>query len=249
MLKQFVDAIAAGDQKQLRASLAPTVTIEGLELSARNCQRSFGTRRIKAAKRDALAKCLVSLATPPTWTVPMVLGSGSVFTASIPLDCVTYEFELRARKGVIGVSSISAFTVCAEGGEEGGVVGGFMDGTLHAPPPPPPSVAPPPPRPPLNVPPTLLEGSRIAGNKIIVPDDATKAAITDSGKAKIIASFKLCVDPGGAVTTITLLKPSGFAAYDAKLRREMQVWKYKPYLVNGKAVPVCTAVTFIYSQQ
>ena len=26
-------------------------------------------------------------------------------------------------------------------------------------------------------------------------------------------------------------------------------WRYKPYLVNGKAVPVCTAVTFIYSQK
>ena len=26
-------------------------------------------------------------------------------------------------------------------------------------------------------------------------------------------------------------------------------WKYSPYMVNGKAVPVCTAVTFIYSQK
>jgi hypothetical protein len=29
----------------------------------------------------------------------------------------------------------------------------------------------------------------------------------------------------------------------------MRNWRYKPYLVNGKAVPVCTAVTFIYSQK
>jgi hypothetical protein len=26
-------------------------------------------------------------------------------------------------------------------------------------------------------------------------------------------------------------------------------WRYKPYNVNGKPVPVCTAVTFIYSQK
>ena len=26
-------------------------------------------------------------------------------------------------------------------------------------------------------------------------------------------------------------------------------WRYRPYNVNGKAVPVCTAVTFIYSQR
>ena len=27
----------------------------------------------------------------------------------------------------------------------------------------------------------------------------------------------------------------------------MRAWKYKPLLANGRAVPVCTAVTFIYS--
>jgi hypothetical protein len=31
--------------------------------------------------------------------------------------------------------------------------------------------------------------------------------------------------------------------------REMRQWAYRPYLINGKPVPVCTAVTFIYSQQ
>jgi hypothetical protein len=28
----------------------------------------------------------------------------------------------------------------------------------------------------------------------------------------------------------------------------MNAWKYRPFMVNGKAVPVCTAVTFIYTQ-
>ena len=31
-----------------------------------------------------------------------------------------------------------------------------------------------------------------------------------------------------------------------KMRNE---WRYKPNMVNGKAVPVCTAVTFNYSQK
>ncbi len=135
-----------------------------------------------------------------------------------------------------------------EGGVEGGVVGGDVNGVMGAPPPPPPP--PPPPAPPQNVPPTLLEGSRIAGEKQIVPDDVTKTEIQRSGKDKIIGSFKLCINAGGAVTSVKMLKGTGFPAYDNKIQSKMNSeWKYKPYAVNGRAVPVCTAVTFIYSQK
>jgi len=100
------------------------------------------------------------------------------------------------------------------------------------------------------VPPTLLEGSRIAGEKQIIPDDVTKTEIQRSGKDKIIGSFKLCINAGGEVTSVSMLKSTGFGAYDSRIQGKMRgEWKYKPYAVNGKAVPVCTAVTFIYSQK
>jgi protein TonB len=135
-----------------------------------------------------------------------------------------------------------------EGGVEGGVLGGDINGVMGAPPPPPPP--PPPPAAPQNVPPTLLEGSRIAGEKQIVPDDVTKTEIQRSGKDKLIGSFKLCINSGGSVTSVKMLKSSGFPAYDSKIQRKMSTeWKYRPYAVNGRAVPVCTAVTFIYSQK
>jgi len=55
---------------------------------------------------------------------------------------------------------------------------------------------------------------------------------------------------GGAVTSVKMLKGTGFPAYDNKIQSKMNgEWKYKPYAVNGRAVPVCTAVTFIYSQK
>ncbi|MBL9019412.1 MAG: hypothetical protein JNL83_34810 [Myxococcales bacterium] len=134
------------------------------------------------------------------------------------------------------------------GGVAGGVVGGDINGVVGAPPPPPPP--PPPPAPPQNVPPTLLEGSRVAGDKMIVPDDVTKTEIQRSGKDKIIGSFKLCINAGGEVTSVNMLKSTGFPAYDSKITGKMRgEWKYRPYAVNGKAVPVCTAVTFIYSQK
>jgi len=134
------------------------------------------------------------------------------------------------------------------GGVAGGVVGGDINGVAGAPPPPPPP--PPPPAPPQNVPPTLLEGSRVAGEKMIVPDDNTKTEIQRSGKDKLIGSFKLCLNLSGEVTSVTMLKSTGFPAYDGKIQGKMRgEWKYRPYAVNGKAVPVCTAVTFIYSQK
>lgn len=134
-----------------------------------------------------------------------------------------------------------------EGGEEGGVEGGVVGGYVLAPPPPPP---PPPPSAgaPRNVPPALLEGSRIAGEKNIVPDDPDKVQITRSGKGRLIGSWKLCVSDAGDVSEVKLLKSSGFPGYDRKLETEMWNWRYRPFLVNGKPVPVCTAITFIYSQ-
>lgn len=132
-----------------------------------------------------------------------------------------------------------------EGGEEGGVAGGVAGGVVGAPPPPP---APPPA--PQNVPPTMLEGSRIAGDKLIAPDDVTKVEIQRSGKDRIVGSFKLCLTVDGTIDKVSVIKPTGFQAYDTKITNKIRSdWRYRPYVVNGKAVPVCTAVTFIYSQR
>jgi hypothetical protein len=96
----------------------------------------------------------------------------------------------------------------------------------------------------------MLEGSRIAGDKMISPDDVTKTEIQRSGKDRVIGSFKLCLTVGGEISSVTMLKSTAFPAYDGKIQSKMRgEWRYKPYMVNGKAVPVCTAVTFIYSQK
>jgi protein TonB len=134
-----------------------------------------------------------------------------------------------------------------EGGVVGGVVGGDLNGVMGAPPPPPP---PPPPAPPQNVPPTMLEGSRIAGEKMIYPSDVTKTEIQRSGKTRLIGSFKLCLTVAGEIQSVNMLKSTGFPAYDSAILSTIRsTWRYKPYNVNGRAVPVCTAVTFVYSQQ
>ncbi len=132
-----------------------------------------------------------------------------------------------------------------EGGVAGGVVGGDLNGVMGAPPPPPPP--PPPPAPPTNVAPTMLEGSRIAGEKQIQPDEVTQTEINRSGKTSITGTFKLCLTIAGDVGSITMLRSTGFPKYDSKIQNTIRgEWRYRPYAVNGKVVPVCTAVTFIY---
>lgn len=134
-----------------------------------------------------------------------------------------------------------------EGGVAGGVVGGDINGVLGAPPPPPPP--PPPPAPPQNVAPTALEQQRTSGEKNIAPDDLTKTEIQRSGKSKLVGSFKLCIDGAGNVKSVNMLKSTGFPSYDNRIMSEIRSsWRYRPFMVNGTAAPVCTAVTFIYSQ-
>lgn len=105
-----------------------------------------------------------------------------------------------------------------------------------------------PPAPPRVVAPKMLEAYRISGEAAIVPDDLTKLEIQKAGVAQVIGSFKLCLDTRGAVVRVQTLKTSGFEAYDQKLIRGMRKWRYRPYLDDGKPVPVCTAVTFVYKQ-
>ncbi len=98
--------------------------------------------------------------------------------------------------------------------------------------------------------PTALEAQRVSGDKNIVPDDATKMEIERSGRSRVVVPVKICLDDRGRVKSTTILKSSGFDAYDARLTSEIEdTWRYRPFLVNGIATPVCSAVTFIYVQR
>jgi eukaryotic-like serine/threonine-protein kinase len=121
------------------------------------------------------------------------------------------------------------------------------------PPPAPAAELPPPapaPTPPQVVAPTALDANRIAGDKSIIPDPTTMAAIGRSGQTTLISSYKVCVTAEGNVNAVTLLRSTGFPAYDTKIQNTIRKdWRYKPFLVSGKATPVCTALRFIYSQK
>lgn len=96
-----------------------------------------------------------------------------------------------------------------------------------------------------NVSPVDLEKLRVAGTKLIVPDDEDK---THLNSKRLVGSFKLCLDETGHYEDGVVLKSTGITRYDAKIARTMMQWVYQPYAVDGVAHPVCTAVTFIYTQ-
>ena len=124
--------------------------------------------------------------------------------------------------------------------ELGGITPEQLDGTT-------PASALPPFEPPLTVPPTVLEGSRISGEKEILPDDATVKAIELAGQERLVGSVKLCLTAAGTIQSVAAIKSTGFVDYDRTIQNTIRSqWRYRPYEVDGKAVPVCTAVTFIY---
>jgi serine/threonine protein kinase len=98
--------------------------------------------------------------------------------------------------------------------------------------------------------PTALDANRVAGDKSIVPDELTMAAIGRSGHDTLVSTYKICLTADGSISNVSQLRSTGFPDYDAKIvntiRRD---WRYKPFVINGRPTPVCTALRFIYSQK
>lgn len=95
---------------------------------------------------------------------------------------------------------------------------------------------------------TFTEGKRIRGERAIVPDGETKVAIAESGLRKLTGTFRLCIDEAGKVESVLPLRSTGFASYDRALLGAMMQWEYSPYMGDSEPIPVCIAVTFIYTQ-
>lgn len=127
------------------------------------------------------------------------------------------------------------------GGVIGGIEGGVLGGTLGGGDPPPP----PPPNEPKTVLQVALEKQQISGEKDIQAPNDVAVALQRSGK-RAVGVVKMCVNGRGTVKSLKMLKSTGYPTYDAKIKSKMRLWKYRPFMVNGKPAPVCSSVTFIY---
>lgn len=99
------------------------------------------------------------------------------------------------------------------------------------------------------VPPTVIKGMRTAGDTQIHPPAPVKTAIMRDGKTKVTAVYRVCVGTDGEISSLSVVKSSGYAGYDAALDDGLRGWRYRPYVIDGRKVPVCGVVTFIYSIQ
>jgi hypothetical protein len=192
----------------------------------------LGAARSAAAERrwnDALVLVDEILAVDPDNAEAKELGATAIRERDKPAAAED-ELEDEIEDGV-------------EGDVEGGVVGGVLGGVGSAPPPPPPTGSP------KIVPAVALEQQRLAGNKAIAPPDPVKQQVAADGKQRLVAVVKLCIDDTGEPESTKMMKSSGYPAYDGRLQLEIMTrWRYRPFKVNGRAVPVCTAITFIYRQ-
>ncbi len=97
------------------------------------------------------------------------------------------------------------------------------------------------------VPAKLVEGQRIAGDPQIPPPPRVHAAMLEKAQKQTVGTVRMCLDRSGSVRSLRVLRSTGYPLYDDLVTSRMQAWRYRPYqLSDGTAVPVCTAVTFIY---
>lgn len=97
-----------------------------------------------------------------------------------------------------------------------------------------------------NVAPPSLEKLRIAGDRNIAPPNDVMNRLHAAGIKKAVGAYKLCVDETGHVTSVKQLKSIADVEYDTLILHTIETtWKYAPFMVNGEAAKVCSAVTYI----
>ena len=99
-----------------------------------------------------------------------------------------------------------------------------------------------------DVPPPALDQLRLSGDRNVVPDAATQQAMELAGSPSLVGTFRLCVDTHGAVSSVHRIQSTRFDKYDQEIERAMRGWTYKPFLIDDKPAPVCTAITYIYTR-
>jgi TonB family protein len=94
--------------------------------------------------------------------------------------------------------------------------------------------------------PAVLKSLRVTGGDQIDAPDLVQAQMVRDEHKKTSATVKVCVGTSGEVSSASMLKSSGYPAFDERILNGVRAFRYKSYTVEGRAVPVCSAVMFIY---
>ncbi len=95
--------------------------------------------------------------------------------------------------------------------------------------------------------PTVLKALRISGETHIDAPSVVQVQMERDGKDKTSATLKVCLAATGDIVSVAALKSSGYAAYDHQVMAAVQGWRFRAGQADGHAVPVCSALTFVYA--
>lgn len=98
---------------------------------------------------------------------------------------------------------------------------------------------------PTVVPFVALRSQQIAGARTIEPSSRDAKAMSASGRG-VLGVVTMCLDAEGAPTEVTPVRSTGYPDYDARIKAGVEAWRFRPHLVGGKPVPVCSSVTVTY---
>jgi hypothetical protein len=92
--------------------------------------------------------------------------------------------------------------------------------------------------------PTVL---RLWVNRDFVPGEATRALIARAPKKRAEATFKICHDEQGAITSRRIIRASALPAFDREaLAYFASVDQLEPYQPGGKPAPACSILALRY---
>jgi hypothetical protein len=92
-------------------------------------------------------------------------------------------------------------------------------------------------------------GEQIAGKVPIIPSDSVRLAVRRlSNVGRITTGFQFCVDVNGKVFRVDTLRSSGIPEYDRQLIEGIKTLVFRPYLDDGKPLPVCATQVYMFSQ-
>jgi len=94
----------------------------------------------------------------------------------------------------------------------------------------------------------VFAANRTAGENEIMPDEATRTEMRHNGSVAAVGAYKICVGGDGKIDSVTVLKSTGYPAYDARIQSTIfTTWRYRPIIVDGRPGPVCSGAKISWS--
>jgi hypothetical protein len=94
--------------------------------------------------------------------------------------------------------------------------------------------------------PAVLQSLRISASDPPRLSAATQQQMLRDGVDRIVVTVRVCVASDGAVASTRLMHYPRYDDHNAAIVRAVRAWRYRPFLVDGAAVPVCSLVTFVH---